>query len=511
MKARRMPDLPRPRDSPASHPRRAIAACGRRISRFGAPRASFLLHRYMGMAMIEFSRRAVWLCAIAGLAVPVAAQAPQGQASGDPEPLIQPQHVLRSGPPEFVSEPVIQDIFDNAFQHRQPVVMEWPVARADALLYAIEGMAAEGLDPADYRPDALRAAIAAGPGAELDALASETFSWLVEDLRDGRTPMSSRRQWFVVDPDADRMPTGPLMEQALASGDVAGTLASLHPTHPDYAVLRTELANTPAADAPRRALIRANMDRWRWLARDMGGQYLITNVPEYQLRLTVNDKIIRSYRTIVGKPGRTATPQLAETVSGVIFNPTWTVPQSIVKGEGLGARVLNNPGWARAQGYTATRAANGFVTVVQRPGANNSLGLMKLDMPNPHAIFLHDTPARNLFQQDDRALSHGCIRTERALELAMTIAILGQGATRDEAVGIASSGTYTRVPVVKTMPVYITYFTMGRDIEGNLRSFDDIYGRDAAVLASFQQPRVPNRSRIPAEEAVEIIDDLQTT
>src|SRR5690606_10733901 len=148
---------------------------------------------------------------------------------------------------------------------------------------------------------------------------------------------------------------------------------------------------------------------------------------EFQPRLTVNNKIIRTYRTIVGKPGRTATPQLAETVEGVIFNPTWTVPQSIVKGEGLGARALNNPGWARANGYKVTRGANGYVGVVQQPGPNNSLGLMKLDMPNPHAIFLHDTPSRNLFAQDDRALSHGCIRTERALELAMTIAILGQG------------------------------------------------------------------------------------
>ena len=213
----------------------------------------------------------------------------------------------------------------------------------------------------------------------------------------------------------------------------------------------------------------------------------------------------------MGKPGRTATPQLAETVEGVIFNPTWTVPQSIVKGEGLGARVLNNPGWARANGYTATRGANGYVSVVQGSGPGNSLGQMKLDMPNPHAIFLHDTPARNLFANDKRALSHGCVRVERALELAMTIAILGQGASRDEAVSISTSGKYTRVPVVKTMPVYITYFTMARDIDGELKTFNDIYGRDAPVLASFEQPRVGNRSRVTDEEVVPIIDDLQTS
>jgi murein L,D-transpeptidase YcbB/YkuD len=129
---------------------------------------------------------------------------------------------------------------------------------------------------------------------------------------------------------------------------------------------------------------------------------------------------------------------------------------------------------------------------------------MKLDMPNPHAIFFHDTPNRNLFNTVNRAYSHGCIRTERALELAMTIAILGQGATKEEAIEISTSGEYTRVPVKKTMPVYIAYFTMGSDIEGNLRAFPDIYGRDAPVLASFDAPRVRDRARVTNEEVVPI-------
>ena len=415
-----------------------------------------------------------------------------------------PQKVLEEDAVEVVSNPAVQPAVQTP---RYPLVQHWQVAEAQNLLQAIEGIAAEGLDPRDYRAEALRQAIALGPSGELDQLASETFGWLVEDLRDGRTPMEARKQWFVVDPDPDLIPTGKVLADALASHDIAGTLAGLAPTHPDYAALKAELAS--AKDPARVKMIRANMDRWRWLARDLGGQYLITNVPEYQLRLTVNDQIIRTYKTIVGKPGRTATPQLAETIEGVIFNPTWTVPQSIVKGEGLGAKVLNNPAWARNAGYKATKGADGSVYVVQQPGPANSLGQMKLDMPNPHAIFLHDTPSRNLFNNEKRALSHGCIRTERALELAMTIAILGQGASKDEAIEVSRSGKYTRVPVVKTMPVYITYFTMGRDIEGNLRTFSDIYGRDAPVLASLDAPRVGNRARRTSEEAVEIVDDLQ--
>ena len=409
-----------------------------------------------------------------------------------------------------VSQPVVQELTLPPTP-RYAAVMQWNIAAAGKLLEVVEGIGAEGLDPADYQADALRSAIAAGAGAGLDEQASRTFTWLVEDLRDGRTPMEARRQWFVVDPDPDLLPTGQVMEQALASGDVAVALGGLNPTHPDYQALKEALAETPRASTSRRNLIRANMDRWRWLARDLGSQYLLTNVPEFQLRMTVNNRIIRSYRTIVGKPGRTATPQLAETVEGVIFNPTWTVPQSIVRGEGLGNRVLGNPGWARANGYRGTRAENGFITVVQQPGPGNSLGLMKLDMPNPHAIFLHDTPNRNLFDNEQRALSHGCIRTERALELAMTIAILGQGASKEEAVEIARSGEYTRVPVSRQMPVYITYFTMARDIDGELRTFNDLYGRDAPVLAALKAPRVQQRDRVTDEELIVIEDDLQTT
>ncbi|MFC4254308.1 L,D-transpeptidase family protein [Altererythrobacter xixiisoli] len=448
---------------------------------------------------MKLSIRNSWPVILAALAAPIAAQD------------LRSERVLEDDAVEAVSSPVSEAFSDLAVtQPTYPAVMQWNVDSARALLRYAEGIGAEGLIPADYQVTQLRSAIDAGEGAQLDEQASRTFTWLVEDLRDGRTPMSARRQWFVVDPDADLLPTGRLMQDALTSDDVAATLSGLNPTHPDYAALREALASA-GNDTRRKNAIRANMDRWRWLARDLGGQYLITNVPEYQLRLTVNDQIIRTYRTVVGKPGRTATPQLAETVSGVVFNPTWTVPQSIVKGEGLGARVLNNPTWARNNGYRATRGANGYVSVVQQPGPGNSLGMMKLDMPNPHAIFLHDTPSRHLFNNDNRALSHGCIRTERALELAMTIAILGQGATREEAVDISRSGKYTRVPVVKTMPVYITYFTMGRDIDGNLRSFNDIYGRDAPVLASFNAARVGNRARVTSEEAVEIVDDLQTT
>lgn len=360
--------------------------------------------------------------------------------------------------------------------------LSWPVERAQALLEAIGTMADEGLDPADYQPDALRAAMAGGAGERLDQVAGELFAKLVADLRDGHTPILARRAYLMDDPDAELLPTAVLQERALASGDVAGVLASLTPAHPDYAALRTALAQ--ATDPARVALIRANMDRWRWLPRELGGINVMVNVPEFMVRLSINGQTANSYRAIVGRAGSSATPQMSEMVEGVIFNPTWTVPQSIVVGEGLGRRVLGNPAWARTMGYVASRSG-GMTTVVQQPGPRNALGLMKLDMPNAHAIFLHDTPSRGLFAQPNRALSHGCVRVERALEFAMTLSLLGGGPGVEEAMTISRSGTYTRVPLTRQIPVYLAYFTLGVNDAGELTEFRDIYGRDPAVLASL--------------------------
>ena len=382
-------------------------------------------------------------------------------------------------------------------------VMAWNRADAQALLDVIQGLDAEGLFPADYRPAQLSAAIAAGEGSALDEAASKSFAWLAEDLRDGRTPMTARVQWFAVDPDQDENPTAAIMANALSTHDVAGVLASLNPTHPDYAALKQALAETTPAQKTRRAAIRANMDRWRWLQRDLGNLYLLTNVPEFQLRLTKNNEIIKTYKTVVGQPGRTATPQLAETVEAVVFNPTWTVPQSIVVGEGLGASLLRSP----RKGYKVTKAANGTMTVVQQPGPNNALGVMKIDMPNPHAIYLHDTPSKAGFNATVRAFSHGCVRTERALELGMTLAIFGAGLDTSQVVANATSGKYTRVVMTKTVPIYITYFTMGRSITGQLASFADLYGRDAPVLASFDKPRQLKTTQRQSNEAIIKLDN----
>ena len=436
---------------------------------------------------------------------------PSTSASPAAAPASRPSSAARPATVATPAKPAASTAAQPAATPAPPVVvpvpitlMQWNVADAQALLSYIEGIDEEGLIPADYKPDELRAAIEAGPGPALDEAASRSFTWLAEDLRDGRTPMTSRVQWFAVDPDQDNNPTSAIMTKALQTHDVAGTLTGLDPTYPDYQVLKDALAATPSTAKARRALIQINMDRWRWLPRELGLIYLITNVPEFELRLATNQRIVRTYRTIVGKPGKTATPQLAEKVEAVVFNPTWTVPQSIVQGEGLGARLLRRP----SPEYKVTKSADGTINVVQQPGPTNSLGLMKIDMPNPHAIYLHDTPNRNLFNAPaPRAFSHGCVRTENAQMLGMTMAMMGAGLTVDQAVAYANSGKYTKVPMTTTFPVYITYFTMAQDITGKLSSFNDIYGRDAPVLASFARPRELKTTQRKSNEAIIKLDN----
>ncbi|MFN9580857.1 MAG: L,D-transpeptidase, partial [Novosphingobium sp.] len=121
--------------------------------------------------------------------------------------------------------------------------------------------------------------------------------------------------------------------------------------------------------------------------------------------------------------------------------------------------------------------------------------------------FKNDTTKLKQKNHAQRAHSHGCVRTERAPELAITMAILGAGVTPDDAVGIVTSGKYTRVAMTRTFPVYLTYFTMASDITGKMGTFKDLYGRDAPVLASFAAPRAAWDGKRKSTEKVIKLDN----
>jgi murein L,D-transpeptidase YcbB/YkuD len=367
----------------------------------------------------------------------------------------------------------------------------WSKGNAETLLRVIEGIGAEGLFAKDYNPDALAAAIVSDDQVRLDRIATDAFLLLATHLRDGRTPNAARKQWFMVDSDADHMPLISLLNQSLVAGTVAETLAAFDPVHSDFAALKAALATakTPA-DAN---VIRVNMERWRWMPRDLGARYIVSNVPEYLTRVVHSGKIIATHKAVVGKAS-TPTPQLNPMATGVIVNPTWTLPRSIIN-EGIGATIANNPASARAQGYTWTGSGK-TLSVVQKAGPNNALGVMKLEMLNPHAIYLHDTPSKGAFNAAARAFSHGCIRTERALHFSGLMAVMFAGKSPEEFGEAIASGATTRFGFDAPFPVYVAYWTAVPGDKGGVKKLADIYGRDAPVVASFARPGRPAASMI---------------
>lgn len=366
-------------------------------------------------------------------------------------------------------------------------VPHWTAGDASALLNVINSIGTSGLIPKDYAPAALAAAILGGEGDALDKVAGDAFTKLATDMRDGRTPATARIQWLVKDTDAATFPTLTVMQKALADHNVAGAITSLEPVHPDYIALKAELAATPVINQARHKVIQANMDRWRWLPQTLGTRHVIANVPEYVVRLMVNGKLISNHRVIVGKVD-TPTPQLSANAVGVVIHPPWYLPQSIIK-ESVGALIARSPAAAKARGYTWTGSGK-TLAVTQQAGPSSALGYIKIDMPNAEAIFLHDTPNRNLFNANARAFSHGCLRTEDVMKLAIILGVIQQGGTADELVTLIKAGKTVKVPFKETIPVIIGYFTVGKGLDGKLQTFKDIYGRDNAVIASFDQPRV---------------------
>ncbi len=349
----------------------------------------------------------------------------------------------------------------------QPGAATWSRAQAQELLRYVEGVGAEGLDPSDYGLDRLRSAIQANDGG-LSAVATDVFNRLSSDLALGHVRGADRVDWHMEGFSFNGGQQQELMARAL-SGGVAEALGSLHPTHPQYAALRRALERTPVSESARRDLIRANMDRWRWMPRNLGSRHILVNVPAFTAAIVQDGNVVARHRTVVGAT-RTPTPQLSAMATGVTFNPWWNVPQSIVREMG-----------GRFSGYEVRRQGD-YTIVRQPPGPRNALGQMKVEMANAHAIYLHDTPSRHLFSRDVRAFSHGCIRTQDPLGFATTLLSANGGNwARPRIDQAVQSGRTTLASLETPIPVYISYFTAAATTDGNIVTYTDIYGRDRRV------------------------------
>ena len=173
--------------------------------------------------------------------------------------------------------------------------------------------------------------------------------------------------------------------------------------------------NSPKRDRQIDTVI-VNMERWRWLPRDLGAPsigdaYVILNIPDYTLKVMQNGAQVWTTRVVTGKPGIHATPLLTETMKFITVNPTWNVPPSIIYNEYLPA-LQQDPTVLQRMGLKLERARDGSIHISQPPGEANALGRIRFNFPNKFLVYQHDTPDKNLFAKEDRAFSHGCMRVQ---------------------------------------------------------------------------------------------------
>lgn len=380
----------------------------------------------------------------------------QGQAAAQPAATSVPQTPAPSAP-------IVQ---------AAPVAALWTAAQAMELATWLDNAPADGLPPMTQEASALRAAIASGDPAAFRALAQRHALTLLERHRNGTH--SAQRRAFGITPESFA-PAEPAIAAALAQGRIDALFTAAIPTHPQYVMMREALASE--TDPARAERLRLNMDRWRWMPRTLGQRYLLVNVPSYEVTLWQDGQRIDRWRTVVGTT-RTPTNIFSTMVSGVIVNPWWEIPTSIAN-DGVAAMVRTNPRAAAARGYVFEQGR-----YRQRPGPGNSLGQMKLVMPNDYAIFLHDTPSRGLFANSDRANSHGCVRVNQALDFATALLRARTGWDRAATDAAVATGRTQTLELPEAIPVYISYFTVApftaADGSNPLRHFPDIYGHDRA-------------------------------
>lgn len=249
-------------------------------------------------------------------------------------------------------------------------------------------------------------------------------------------------------------------------------------------------ATIDALNGPRRGrdadVIIANMERWRWLPRDLGKNYVMVNIPDYTLRVVHKDSVIWRTRVVVGKPSM-PTPLLSETMKYITVNPTWNVPPSIVQNEYLPA-LQQDPTALERIGLKVDYNRDGTVHIYQPPGDRNALGRIRFNFPNKFLVYQHDTPDKYLFAHDKRAYSHGCMRVQDPVKYAQVLLSLelpNEGYTEERIHRMFGSGEKD-ISFPAPLPVHLTYQTAYVDDAGKLVIREDIYGRDARLLAQLR-------------------------
>jgi murein L,D-transpeptidase YcbB/YkuD len=245
--------------------------------------------------------------------------------------------------------------------------------------------------------------------------------------------------------------------------------------------------------------LRLSLERWRWLPHNYPEAPIVVNIPEFKLRAgDVPEKPTFITSVVVGKAMRTQTPVLEEDMKYIVFWPYWNVPPSILRGEMI-PKIAKDREYVQRNGYeivtydgqvvtdgvvsddALARLRGGKLTIRQKPGPKNALGLVKFIFPNDNNVYLHSTPAQSLFSRTRRDFSHGCIRVEDPKALAEWVLRSTQGWNKQRVAEALAAGKEQQVNLTRTIPVLIVYATAVTEEDGQVFFFPDIYGHDKTL------------------------------
>jgi murein L,D-transpeptidase YcbB/YkuD len=362
-------------------------------------------------------------------------------------------------------------------------------ARAEAVVARVKNADADGLEPGDYKapsfagltPDAL---------AEAELRLTRAVLTYARHVQAGRFPYT-RVSKNIELPQAAPEPADVLSSVADAT-DAGKALDAYSPQNEHYRKLKSALADLrgkPGAAKGQIDTITANMERWRWYPRDLGTAYSLVNLPDFTLRVMHNGGQVWTTRIVIGKPSM-PTPLLSETMKYLTVNPTWTVPQSIVRNEYLPA-LAQDPTVLERMGLRVSYSGGG-VTITQPPGDGNALGRLRFSFNNRFSVFQHDTPDKGYFNDTVRAYSHGCMRVQdppKYAEVLLGIARPNEHWTAEKIRKMYGGAEHDLQLQQASIWVHLTYQTAFVDNGGKLEMRRDVYGLDGRTIAAIKSER----------------------
>lgn len=322
-------------------------------------------------------------------------------------------------------------------------------------------------------------------------------------MTDDRVPLVRKR--LAVTGELTGSLQGNLLDTALEAA--LKRFQTRHGIEPDGSMGKQTLAALNVSAEERLNQIQVNLERWRWMPKALAPVHIAVNLPAAHLEFVKDGQIAMAMRVVIGDI-KHQTPTMMTSMTGVVLNPTWTVPPSIATKEILpklrkdpGYLVSNNMHILESDDSTQNQGIgvdwsqmNKFPwRIRQRAGRDNALGQVKFNLSNSDDIYLHDTPRRQYFGRIFRALSHGCVRLERPVDLAQAV-LSAEWAPRIPA--LIGEATTRTIKLEQAITVYLMYMTSWADDDGIVHFRDDLYGHDSRLRAALKRPRPPGTAQM---------------